>query len=129
MQRGLEQRIIHAGRGFFERLNSFRLGSECQSIDAAKPRETLHAACRKVLGAAAGEGVGEFEHQIGPAVHGPFRPRPLVRNRRQAALREAAAHEDDNRGVGMKLPDFRQLVGMAVVKRIVLGDQTNGGNL
>ena len=129
MHRGLERIIIHARRGFFQRFDMFRLGPERQRIDAAEPCEALHAACRKVLSAAAGEGVGELEHQIRPAAHGPLRPRPLVRDGCQPALRKAAAHADDNRGIRAELPDFRQLVNMAVVERIVLGDQANGGNL
>ncbi|MCI6231934.1 MAG: hypothetical protein MR630_04925 [Selenomonas sp.] len=126
MQSVLERNIIHAGSGFLERFDAFRLGPECQRLDAAERREALHAARREVLGAAAGEGVGELEHEISPALHGPSRPRPLVRNGRQPALRKAAAHHNDNRSLRIPLAKFRQLVRMAVVKRIVFGDQTDG---
>ena len=122
---GLERIIVHACGGSLERGEVARLRAEREHVDAERC-EALHAALREVFGAAAGEGVGELEHEIGAVFDSDRRARPFVEDGGFTALREAAAHRDGNRGIGIGFADLCELVVMAVVERIVFGDDADG---
>ena len=71
----------------------------------------------------------QLQHQIGSVFQRCRRTVSRRKKGRQASLREAAAHQADDRHIGESAAYFRKLMCMAPVKGVVLADDTNGRHL
>ena len=129
-QRLVERRLrlwrVDGARGLHERCKVRILRAESERVDAAEPLQQAHAAAREVLRTAAGKEERQLQDKLTAAAHRKIRAAPLVKDGRLPALREAAAHHrDDGRLVMEALADGPELVGVALMKRIVFGDDAN----
>ena len=126
MERRLRLRCVDDAGGLHERCKVRTLRAESERVDAAEPLQQAHAAAREVLRTAAGKEEGQLQDKLTAAAHRQIRAPPLVEDGRLPALREAAAHHrDDGRLVMEAGADGLELVGVALMKRIVFGDDAN----
>ena len=96
--------------------------------DNAEAGEERNASARKVLCTAAGKDEGELEYEIRATLHSMTRARPFIEDGRRTALGEAAAHSDDDICGGIFPTYGFHLKAVAIVKRIVFGDDANNSH-
>ena len=90
-----------------------QMGDELQTIKDAD------AAQCEVFGVAYGIGARQFQHQRSACLQGGAGAQRRRKQRRHAALREAAAHQAHDHRVRQLLFDQRKLAGVACMERIV----------